>query len=65
MTRCRMPCIVVTAAAVALTVTATAADALPGHIRLLCPFDESLYGCQGAANPFPAAGHVKLVPNGR
>jgi len=27
-------------------------------------FDEGLHACQGAPNPFSAAGHVTLVPAG-
>lgn len=31
------------------------------HFRLVCTFDNSLYACDGAANPFPAAGNVDVI----
>jgi len=41
-----------------------ASAGLPSHIKLLCTFEEGLHSSQGAANPFSACGHVRLVPGG-
>ena len=39
-----------------------AEDASP--LAFVVPFEEGLHACQGAANPFVAAGNVALVPAG-
>ena len=52
----------------ALAVPLLAADgppALPADLKLYCAFEEGLHSCQGAANPFSAAGFVKLTPGGK
>ncbi len=43
-------------------VLVAAEEAAP--LAFVAPFDESVHACQGAANPFVAAGNVALVPAG-
>ena len=56
------------AVAVLLCRSATPAGSAPvaatPWARLVCPFEQSVHGCEGAANPFAAAGNVELVDLG-
>ncbi len=35
---------------------------VPGHLRMILPFEDGVHACEGAAQPFVAAGNVQLIP---
>jgi len=50
--------------AIAWPTCAMAGGRLPEHIRFLCTFEAGPHACEGAENPFVAAGNVSLTDSG-